>query len=74
MANNMIGESSAVYLGMFANKLGEGLTVLLEIFALAQNEIKHGRLRSYGKNFPLGNDGVSPAVTALTTAVKQESN
>lgn len=67
----MIGDlSSAEYLGMFENKLGEGSTVLLEIFALAQNEIKHGRLRSYGKNFPLGNDGVSPAVTALTTAVK----
>ncbi|KAJ5584341.1 Tetratricopeptide-like helical [Penicillium hispanicum] len=56
------------------SKLAEILTTILEVLALARQEIKRGRLLSYGKNVLLGGDGGgSAAVAKLSQLIKSET-
>lgn len=56
------------------HKLADILTTLLEVFALARQEVKHGRLFSFGKNILLGNYDGKGAMEKLTKLIASEGS
>jgi hypothetical protein len=55
-----------------SDKLADILTTLIEVFALSRQEIKHGRLLSFGKNVLLGNDEGKAAMAKLANLIDSE--
>lgn len=56
-----------------SEKLTEILTTLLEVLAFARQEIRQGRLLSYGKNILMASDGGSSAMAKLDRLVQGET-
>lgn len=50
-------------------KLTEILTTLIEVLAFARQEVKHGRLLSYGKSILSGSEGGREAMARFTKLV-----
>ncbi|KAJ6116432.1 tetratricopeptide repeat domain protein [Penicillium capsulatum] len=72
-ANGVSDKYDAIIEIMLSTKLAEVFATLLEILAFARQEIKHGRLLSYGKNLLQGNDGAKASVAKLEKLFHSET-
>ncbi|KAL4963388.1 uncharacterized protein BDV14DRAFT_201803 [Aspergillus stella-maris] len=55
------------------HKLTDILVAMLEIFAFSRHQIEKGRLRSFGKNFILGNDEGQAMISKLNILMDSET-